>query len=86
MPPPRSRNTFTFTGAQASVPPSVNPGARRASWSRPPTETGAGAAVQVIEWDADGNSAFERLEYTVPTNTGGNIVHPALTAPNSRNR
>ena len=69
--------SLAFAGAQASSPPSVNPGTAVTANA---TVADAGGAVQVIEWDADGNSAFERREYTVPANSGGNIVHSALSS------
>ena len=73
---------MSFTGAQPSSPPSVNPGASVTA-NATTGDNGLNTLtdeVQVIEWDADGNGAYERREYTVPVNSGGNIVHPNLTA------
>ena len=69
--------SIAMGGAQPSSPPSVNPGSPVTATA---TAADAGGAVQAIEWDADGNGSFERREYTVPANSGGNIVHPALTS------
>jgi VCBS repeat-containing protein len=68
--------SISLSGVQASSPPSVNPGAAVTATA---TAADAGGSVQAMEWDADGNGAYERLEYTVPTLSGGDIVHPALS-------
>ena len=71
-------NTFTFTGASLSSPPSVNPGGTIPAVANP---VDAGGSVQEIEWDADDSGSYERREYTVPfKNAGGDVEHPALTA------
>ena len=70
---------FAFTGSSPSVPPSINEAPGSTALVLSPTD--ANGAVQVLEWDADDNGSFERFEYTLPTKTGGDIVHPALTAP-----
>ncbi|MBA2282531.1 MAG: tandem-95 repeat protein [Acidimicrobiia bacterium] len=69
--------SIAFPGANASSPPSVNAGA---AISAVATAADAGGTVQVIEWDATSDGTFERLEHTVPTVSGGDIVHPALTS------
>ncbi len=72
-------NSWSTTGTQPSTPPSVNPG-DIASVIAAPTETGTNATVQVVEWDSANDGTFERREYTVPSNTGGDIGHPPLGA------
>lgn len=69
--------SIDFPGANPSTPPSVNAGTPLNAVA---TGTDNGGAIQVIEWDADGNGTFERGAYTVPVNSGGNVVHPGLRA------
>ncbi|HZN15666.1 MAG TPA: Ig-like domain-containing protein [Acidimicrobiales bacterium] len=73
---------MSFSGVSPSSPPSVNPGAAvnaQATVGDNGLNTLADE-VQVIEWDADGDNAFERREYTIPSVVGGDIVHPTPSA------
>ena len=78
---PRSSARWPSRGAAAEHPAVGQP--RRGATSTPSATDGrhAGRRVQVIEWDADGDSAFERREYTVPTNIGRRHRPPARSAP-----
>ncbi len=73
--------SIDFSGASLSTPPSVNPNAVTNAVA---TTADTGGAVQAIEWDGNGDSIFsgsgpDTSAYTVPTKTGGDIVHPALS-------
>ncbi len=69
--------SLAFSGTQPSSPVSVNQGDLVSAIA---SAADTGGAIQVIEWDADGNGTFERIEYSTPTVLSGNVVHPALTS------
>ncbi|PWK86897.1 Calx-beta domain-containing protein [Lentzea atacamensis] len=66
-----------FAGAQPSSPPSVNEGTTVQAVA---TAADSGGTAQVVEWDALADGTFERLEHTVPVVSGGNLLHPNLSA------
>jgi hypothetical protein len=68
--------SLAFTGAQPSIPPSVNPSTPTTAQA---TVGDADGGVQVIEWDADGNGTFERLDSTTPTKAGNVISTPSVS-------